>query len=333
MTTTNNITKKFRRSLNYFQRDARWKLGFDRNLFKEAKGGRILVYHGVCLNDHLKYNTLFITLKMFEEHLRLYKKYFSIISLDDFYKGNFTDEKFSVCLTFDDGFANNYKYVLPLLEKYEVPATFFITSIREAGYDFLWNDFLSIANCYGPSKFTFRNEEFIKTLNNKYVSSSTGKLLADILRDESFETKAELIKILSSYFSIKEKADEDCWLQMTEEQIKALSKNRWATIGSHSYHHNDLTKMTATEIKKDVDRSKHFLENIIQKEVKALAFPYGSYNKEVAEQATDAGFSQLLATECISANINNETLKKRLTINPFISAANQMHANLSGNYE
>ena len=330
---SNNTVIKLRRKLNYFRRDVRWRSGFDRHSFNNTKGGRILVYHGICLTDHLRYNTLFLTLKTFEHQIQLYKKHFNIISLSDFYKQRFSNDKFTVCLTFDDGFANNYKYVLPLLEKYEVPAGFFITSIREAGYEFLWNDMLSIARRYGPSKFSFRNDEFIKAPDGRYISSSDKRLLTDMLRGEPFETKANLIDVLSSFFSLKE-AHEDYWLQMSREQIKILGTSKWVTIGSHSYYHNDLAKVPVTDLKKEVEGSKQFLEKIIEKEVNAFAFPYGSYNKEVVEQVKNAGYTQLLATEFISReDADDETLRERMTVNPFISPINQMHANISGNYE
>ena len=80
--------------------------------------------------------------------------------------------------------------------------------------------------------------------------------------------------------------------------------------------------------------SKQFLENIIQREVKALAFPYGSYTRQGVDLAKNAGYSQLLATEFIfPEDSRDKALRERLTINPFISPANQMHANISGNYE
>jgi peptidoglycan/xylan/chitin deacetylase (PgdA/CDA1 family) len=51
--------------------------------------------------------------------------------------------------------------VLPLLNQYKLPATFFVTSIRDTGYDILWNDFLGIVSKYDPSKLLYKNELFL----------------------------------------------------------------------------------------------------------------------------------------------------------------------------
>ena len=311
--------------------DAAWHLGLNRQLVKKARGCRILVYHGICNSQPLLFNTLFLKLKSFEAQLRFYKKYFNMVSLDDYYHQRFSKEKFNICLTFDDGFANNYKYVLPLLEQYEIPAAFFITGIRETGYDILWNDVLSIAYKYGPKKITIEKEEYFKGREGKYKSSSTGELLVDILRRTGFEQKAEMIKALGSY---KDKTEKDYWLQMTEQEIKLLSANKWVTIGSHGYYHNDLSQIEAGKAKEEMILSKQFLEKTTGKEIKALAFPYGCYTKEIVNEAKQSGFSQLLTTEFLFTGVTEDAmLRERLTINPFISDINQMHANIAGNYK
>jgi len=328
MTLTKYILR-IKRQAKYSVKTAAYLMGLDRSFFRKATGSRILVYHGICLRDHLRFNTIFLTKKIFESHLRFYKKYFNLISLEDYYQRKFDSQRFNICLSFDDGFANNHKYVLPLLEKYEIPAAFFITAIRDAGFDILWNDCLSIAYKYGPGKFNLRGREFIKGNGGKYVSAG-GESLADILRHADFEDKAEMIELLKPF---REKANEDYWLQMTEEQVKELSRSKWVTIGSHGYYHNDLAEIPGNSVRNEIAKSKEFLENITGKKIKALAFPYGSYTKEVIEAAKEIGFTQLLATEFIFPDdMADTTLRERLTINPYISVINQMHANITGKY-
>jgi peptidoglycan/xylan/chitin deacetylase (PgdA/CDA1 family) len=310
--------------------DIAWGLGMGRSFARKARGGRIILFHGVCLRDHLQYNTLFISLRSLEAQIRLYKKYCNIISLEDHYQQRFDSNKFNLCLSFDDGFANNFNYVLPLLEKYEIPATFFITGIRDIGQDVLWNDVLAIAYKYGPQRITMMKEDIEKRSDGKYILRSTGELLVDKLRLTGYAEKEEMIKLLGDY---RQQADPDFWLQMTAEQIKKLSASQWVTIGSHGYLHNDLAVIAADQLKEEMVRSKQYLENITGKEVKAIAFPYGSYNSETVKESKNAGYSQLLATDFLfSSDKDDTTMKERLTINPFITSINQLHANIRGKY-
>ena len=329
-----SIFSRLRRRLNYWRRDLGWKLGMGHAFFKKAKGARMIVYHGICSSDHLRFNSLFIKLETFEAHLQFYKKHFNIVSLDDFFQQRFSDDRFNICITFDDGLANNYKYVLPLLQQYEISSAFFITGIRDAGYDILWNDFLTIGGKSGPAKIVFRNEEFIKNRLGKYVSAINKKPLAIILRDGGFGIKAEMMQSFNTLFSFRNIVNDDYWLQMTSEQIKKLSESRWVTIGSHGYYHNDLEKIDLNKATEEMKKSKHYLEQLTGKDVKALAFPYGSYSEKIVDAAKKTGYTQLLTTGFhFEENKTDATLQERLTINPFISVYNQMHAIVTGNYD
>jgi peptidoglycan/xylan/chitin deacetylase (PgdA/CDA1 family) len=325
------IIQKIDRGWNNLQRDMLWQLHLNRSRIYNAKGGRILVYHGICINNPFRVNTLFIKLKNFEKQLQLYKKYFQVVSLDDFYQQNYDRSKFAVCLTFDDGFANNYRYVLPLLEQYQVPATFFITGIRKAGYDILWNDVLSIAGIYGPDKILFKGYEYLKNKTKRYISTSSKKSLNDVLRSSGFEDKQQMME---EFGSLKNRINEDYWLQMTGEEIKKMSSSKWVTIGSHSYYHNDLAYVSGINLNEDLVQSKNYLEELTEREVKSIAFPYGSYSREAITATKAAGYSQLLATEFLfPADHKDSSMKERFTINPFISNINQMHANTRSNYK
>ncbi|MEO7213469.1 polysaccharide deacetylase family protein [Mucilaginibacter sp.] len=326
------ITKTSRRA-RYIQGDISHIMGVDKNYYKSARGSRILAYHGICQNAPTKFNTLFITLQTFERHLSYYKRYFNLVSMDDFYLQRFSEEKFNICLTFDDGFANNYAYALPLLHKYRVPATFFVTAASAAGYDILWNDMLSIAGKYGPAVLTFKDRSYHKNTYRHYVDAE-GISLNVKLRRFGFSDKAELMRLLDKLCPFrKNKEHQDYWLQMTADQIKQMAASPYVTIGSHGYYHNDLAGITAAEAAKELAQSKQYLESVTGKAVNSIAFPYGSYNQAVVNAAKACGYTQLLATDYHHAEDGAEpAMRERLTINPFISTTNQMYANVRGTY-
>jgi peptidoglycan/xylan/chitin deacetylase (PgdA/CDA1 family) len=330
------IRLKLYREARYLGRDIGHLLGFDERFYRNARGSRIMIYHGICLEDHTRFNPIFLKLKTFERHLQFYKRYFNVVSLDDFYEGRFDKDKFKICITFDDGYANNYNYVLPLLRKYQLPATFFVTAIREAGYDILWNDFLGIVSKYGSAEILYKGEKFYKGRYNKYISEQSGESIVEMLRSGGFGVKAKMMEELYPLVPYMESKpnDVDYWLQMTREQIRELSMSPFASIGSHGYYHNDLARIGIHDAADEMQRSKAYLENIIDRPVNSLAFPYGTYTPDVVEAAKNADYTQLLCMDFhFAQDHSNPVMKERFTVNPFISTPNQMRATITRSYE
>lgn len=322
------------RHTKYLASDLAGSLGMHNRFLRQARGGRILAYHGVCESHPLRYNTLFITKKRFEEHLQLYRQYCHIISLDDFFHERFIPGKFNIALSFDDGFANNHRFVWPLLEKYAAPATFFITAIRDAGYDILWNDFLTINTVHGPRKWAFGEQHFRRRSGNTYVLSSGHRSLPDLLRDEGFHRKQRLMQAWPSGRAFfEEKVPADYWLQMSAGQIREVASSPLVTIGSHGYYHNDLGRISTAGIREELSASKRFLERVTGKPVTQLAFPYGSYRLDTIREALHCGYEQLYATEfCLPPGKHHRQVRERMGINPFISSLNQLLAVIKGHY-
>ncbi len=335
MAISQKIRSKLRRESIHLVREINYLLGRSNSFYQSARGSRVVIYHGICGQDHTRFNPIFLTQKTFESHLKFYKKYFNVVSLEDYYHQRFSNDRFNISITFDDGFTNNHKYVLPLLEQYQLPATFFITAIRSAGHDVLWNDFLGIVSKYGPEEMVYNNETYRKGAVNKYVSVSNGISLVEQLRSCGFSEKAEMMEKLYPLVPFKtNKQEEDYWLQMTTEQIRGLSSSPWVTVGAHGHYHNDLAKINIDDATAELAFSKNYLEKIIDRQVTSFAFPYGAYTPEVVAAAKNAGYQQLLATDFLFAEDHNDiTMRERFTVNPFISTSNQMYATIARRYE
>lgn len=335
MVTVKNISTKISRRSKYLRRDIGYALGFNEEFFRSARGSRMLIYHGICQHHPTQFNPIFLTDKTFEAHLQLYKKYCNVISLDDYYRGNFSNNRFNICITFDDGYANNYKYALPLLQKYGMPATFFITAIRDAGYDILWNDFLGIASKFGPKTIEYKSRTYYKGQYDKYISSTTGLRLVDELRDAGFAEKEEMIRTLHPMVPFKNDAAwTDHWLQMTEEEIKNLSRSSLVTIGAHGFYHNDLSRINLADAIPEMQRNRQYLQNLTGTPVNSFAFPYGSHTRPLVAAAKQLGYNQLLAMDFYFDDDHiDPAMRERFTVNPFISPINQLHATITKRYE
>lgn len=334
MSVSGKILSAVYRKYNYCRVDLSALSGRSRHFYRNARGARMLVYHGICLQEHTRFNAIFLLKRTFEAHLQHFQQYFNLVSLEDYYNQNFREDRFNICITFDDGFANNFDYVLPLLEKYQAPAAFFVTGIREAGYDILWNDFMSMLHKYGPPSLDFNGRQFRKNRYGKYLSTEDGHSFAALLQAGGFEDKAAMMQTLYPLVPFRENGiSPDYWQQMTSEQIKSLAASPFATIGCHGYYHNDLAKIPVADAAKEMEQSKKYLEQLSSRPVNAIAFPYGSYSPAVVAAAKSLGFERLLALDFLSPAAHaDSSMRERLTINPFISVHNQLHAIINGKY-
>jgi peptidoglycan/xylan/chitin deacetylase (PgdA/CDA1 family) len=87
----------------------------------------VLLYHRVGVGDR----EIDMPIELFEQQLRLLRRKDRILSLD----GALDDEQGGVVVTFDDGYRDFYDHVLPLLERWSIPATLYLATGFVAGED------------------------------------------------------------------------------------------------------------------------------------------------------------------------------------------------------
>jgi len=86
-----------------------------------------LMYH--CVDDHENVNNVVITEENFRKHLEIIKENgYTPVSLEELIdyvdKGHALPEK-PVCITFDDGYLDNYLKAFPILKEFDFKATIF----------------------------------------------------------------------------------------------------------------------------------------------------------------------------------------------------------------
>lgn len=280
--------------------DLLFKLRFDW-LFLNNKA-RILMFHGVAPISPRFLNHRHITPTIFEQQLIFLKKNTHIITIEEYFNKSFVRGRKNVLLTFDDGYQNNLAYALPLLEKYEIPAYFFITGLNQTNKIILWSDLHDLlASDIKTNSIATPSGVFHKISKAyKPFVKDTGENLHDYLKNVDFETKYEILYTSRVQELLSDSTFFDYWKLLTDEEIKQLDKSPFAFIGSHGFYHNNLGKLTSAEAMNELQRSKQYLETTLNKGINTLAYPDGSYNESTINIASELGFSYQLAVDYLS---------------------------------
>ena len=77
---------------------------------------------------------------------------------------------------------------------------------------------------------------------------------------------------------------------LSRPELIELSKTSGVTIGSHGHAHTHLGELSPSEVFNDLQHSKDWLEQVIQRPVTTLSYPHGSYNSDVLRIAAEIGF-------------------------------------------
>ena len=106
----------------------------------------VLAYHRILPHAEWRVATsrpMILSAEVFEAQMAELARKHAVLSLDevlDHYRSRRPFPRRAVHVTFDDGYADNYKHALPILSRHSVPATFFLTTGPIDSGALLWWD-------------------------------------------------------------------------------------------------------------------------------------------------------------------------------------------------
>jgi peptidoglycan/xylan/chitin deacetylase (PgdA/CDA1 family) len=204
--------------------------------------------------------------------------------------------KRALCITFDDGYADNYELALPILQRLGLPATFFVaTGYLDGGC--MFNDVVieALRSVPGPDL-----DLGDLMLGRHPVASAEQRRLA-IARILKRLRYWRPIRRQEAARRIAERAGVGVPtnLMMSSAQVRALAAAGMA-IGAHTVTHPILAEIELDLARKEITDGRTRLEEIIGAPVRLFAYPNGNpqrdYRREHAMLVRELGFDAAVST-------------------------------------
>lgn len=206
----------------------------------------------------------------------------------------------AACITFDDGYADNYHIALPILQRHGLTATFFIaTGFLNGGR--MWNDTIIE---------TVRQRVDLVTMADKQTK------ITSMINQIKYLPIAERV-VVTEELARKAQVQLPNDLMMTSAEVKAL-RQAGMQIGAHTVSHPILARLSDEEARQQIGDSKRFLEELLGERVRLFAYPNGKpgedYSPATVEVVRSLGFDASVSTQWGASSMSDDPLQlKRFT--------------------
>ena len=263
----------------------------------KRNGVSILAYHGVIDRPLAFDDWCFLSTEAFEEQVAYLSQHFKIVHLSDAVKAlenGPVDEPLAV-ITFDDGYRNNLTKALPILKKYNAPATIYLVTNQVATDETLW--FCRLNHAIEQTlaqQLTWNGKHYTlgSAIEKSQTSASIQQSLKGMHNDRLLEAVNDIAKTLDVDIS-QEVAQDSAHRLLSADEMQTLLDSGLITFGAHTHDHTILARLSEAEQKQQIALSKAGVEAITGEPCEHFAYPNGGhhdYDPTTAKLLKEAGF-------------------------------------------
>jgi peptidoglycan/xylan/chitin deacetylase (PgdA/CDA1 family) len=234
----------------------------------------ILCYHGIGESG----NPLGVapTRQLFQAQMRFLRENYRVVSLDEVCRELRTGVKSEpgVAITFDDGYRSSYTVAFPILRKYRLPATVYLTIESVETGQVAWYDRVFLAMAVAPSgalQLDFDSPCRFQ-LNSPGDRLRAALELVALLRTLPNSERRKCCALLEKKIGLPQNALSSRVL--TWEEIHVMHQ-AGISFGSHTLTHPVVSQLTLQELEQELGASKCLLEKKLGIPARDFAFPFG----------------------------------------------------------
>jgi peptidoglycan/xylan/chitin deacetylase (PgdA/CDA1 family) len=298
------------------------------NRRRRRSGLVILMLHKV--NDRPDPLPLTLTPGLFECVIREIMRGHEIVTLDDCVRDGRVDvsgNRLRFALTFDDGYRDNYELAFPILQRFNVPATIYLSTDHVNGKREFWHEQLTEA-------IMASNEPVLDLSGIGYGRHS--------LRDA--RERHQVLVRLNALLKFCDQQRRDAVVEQCVNRLGACATCPMLTwdmarkmhragiaFGSHTASHPILSREPRERVQAEVRDSKTEIERHLGGTVTAFAYPNGTtadFSDSVAQEVAGAGYRHACTTvPGINDEHTNPLFLRRINIH------NGMCSRADGNFD
>lgn len=203
----------------------------------------------------------------------------------------------ATCITFDDGYSDNFAHALPVLKEHGLHATFFVaTGFLDGGR--MWNDTLiESVRTGGCDSLDLSDLGLpileIGSLENKRRALST---LIPAVKHLQPHAREEVVREIAIRCKL---VDGTTDLMMTSEEVQQL-RAAGMEVGAHTVSHPILARCDDATAKREIEAGRSRLETLLDERIRFFAYPNGKlgtdYTPKHADMAREIGFEAAVTT-------------------------------------
>jgi peptidoglycan/xylan/chitin deacetylase (PgdA/CDA1 family) len=269
----------------------------------------VVMYHYVRNTEGTEFPGLYSRkLNQFDFQLGYLSSSFNVCALDSLHQSSGS----TAVLTFDDGLKDHYRNVFPVLQKNNMRATFFVSSmplikpvvldvhkiqllLASQSHELL---FELLASELGPLRIReYEESGAISNDPSRFDNRRTILFKRLLQRDLEEPLRSEILHKIFVHFLASDEKQISKELYMSLSELREM-KAAGMVIGNHTLSHHWLGHIDIAEAKREILECENLLiqEGLMDHELKTIAYPYGNSTSQVETYLLDSSYQYAFTT-------------------------------------